>query len=195
MASIPVSRHVLRATCCPGDQQQENLDTIRQHILNAAKSQYSELTKLPVDTSEYIRHFSHTTSPTFRHIPIEDWEIPSGWVSGHNAIRSYFELLSLYWRRWIRIRQPSIWIDPVKRTCRFVLDIDWAWCKPGLQGWSEIVECNQMYDLDYKVVKAEYITLSGRETCWSVMNKTIHSERKVCDTTSVTRPSYSPTFR
>ena len=70
MASIPVSRHVLRATCCPGDQQQENLDTIRQHILNAAKSQYSELTKLPVDTSEYIRHFSHTTSPTFRHIPI-----------------------------------------------------------------------------------------------------------------------------
>jgi len=163
-------------------EQQRSLDAVRQQILNAVSAQYLEATALPItqQSSEFTRHYSQTTCPIFRHIPKEDLDTPSGWVYGLTAVRSYFDLINLYWRQWIRVRQSTISVDPVKRSCRFVLDIDWTWCKAGISGWSEIVECNQMYDLDYKVVKAEYITLSGRETCWSVMNKTIHSERKVC---------------
>jgi len=156
-------------------EQRQSLDMVRDGIMNAVNAQFLEATTLNVTTFELTRHFSQTTAPMFRHIPKEDVDSPAGWVTGLTAVRSYFDLLGLYWKRGIRVRRPALVVDPVNRTCQYMLDIEWTWCKPkpGLEGWQEIVECNQMYDWEFKVVKAEYLTLSGRDTCWSVRSKSL----------------------
>ena len=162
-------------------QQQIHDDTVRQHIMNALNAQYLNLTTSPVRCAGFVSHAVSTCS-IFRHIPIEDYDLSSGWISGQNGVRSYFDILNIYWKRRMSVRQSTIAIDTVHRTCQFVLDIDWAWVRrPQSPGWSEVVECVQTYDPDYKIVKAEYITLSGRDTCWTVMGRRTTSNGLVRD--------------
>jgi len=163
-------------------QQQIHDDTVRRHILNALNAQYLDFTASLIHSVGFVSHFSQTICPIFRHIPIEDYDLPSGWVSGQNGVRSYFDILNMYWKQGISARQSTITIDTVHRTCQLVMDIDWTWLRrPQAPGWSEVVDCVQMYDPDYKIVKAEYITLSGRDTCWAFMGRMTTSEDMVRD--------------
>jgi len=168
------------------EQRFQSLSEIREGILHAVNVQALDAMSPNLKSHDYTRHFAQTTVPIFRHIPIEEVETAAGWVSGLSAVRSYFDLLGMHWKRCIYVRQDTVVIDPVTRTCRFVLDIEWMWRKPGLPGWVEVVECTQVYDSDYKIVEAEYLTLSGKDTCWPVMKwpvmriqKTITSGRMV----------------
>ena len=182
MSPIPVSWETNQPTPLNEEQQQrQNLDAIHQHIMNTLNAFYVDTLITTATTAELTYHyFSQTTIPIFRHIPKEDLGTLGGWLSGHSAIRSYFDLFTLYWTRRIRVRQPTVTIDPVNRTCRFILDVDWEWCKPGLPGWSEVLECSHAYDWEYKVARGEYVTLSGRDTCWPFMKRFL-SEGKVRD--------------
>ena len=151
--------------------------------MNALNAQYLSLTTSPVHSTGFVSHVvSQTTCPIFRHIPIEDCDLPSGWVSGQNGVRSYFDILNMYWKRRISVRQSTIAIDTDQRSCQFVMDVDWAWLRrPQAPGWSEVVDCVQMYDPDYKIVKAEYITLSGRDTYWAFVGRSTASKGMVRD--------------
>jgi len=183
MSTVPISQHVRKANVQPAffsqEQQQQNLDTVQQHILNAVNALYVEATNTAVQALQITDYFSDTDCPVFRHVPEEDVNTPAGWVYGHDGVRSYFDLLALHWTRQFCVRQSSITVDPVSRTCQFVLDIHWSWRRPGIPGWLEILECNQTYDFAYKIMRAEYITLSGRDTCWPFMERIVTSTRVV----------------
>jgi len=184
MSTVPISQHV-RGNGQPtayisSDQQQDNFHEVRERIMNAVNALYFGVAaSTDADSTELAYHFSRTISPIFRHVCLEDAGTPLGWVHGLTGVRSYFDLLNLHWTRHIRVRQSTIKIDPVNRTCQFVVDIEWTWHKPGIPGWSEVLQCNHTYDWDYKLTIGEYITLSGRDTCWLFMARAIGSERMV----------------
>ena len=183
MSTVPISQHV-RGNGQPAayisPEQQENFDVVREGIMNAVNALYFGVAvSTDADSTELAYHFSRTISPIFRHVCLEDAGTPLGWVHGLTGVRSYFDLLNLHWTRHIRVRQSTIKIDPVNRTCQFVVDIEWTWHRPGMPGWSEVLQCNHTYDWDYKLTIGEYITLSGRDTCWLFMARAIGAERRV----------------
>ena len=66
MSTVPISQHVRKANVQPAffsqEQQQQNLDTVQQHILNAVNALYVEATNTAVQALQITDYFS--TSPT-----------------------------------------------------------------------------------------------------------------------------------
>jgi len=103
--------------------------------------------------------------PQFRHIPIGLAHLPSGWIVGLQGVQAYFDMTRLYWSRANYIRTDSIDVDPVNMTVSFVVEVHWAW-RNLARGppWVEVVQGKMCYDLDFRVMREEYLTISGDHT-------------------------------
>jgi len=145
-----------------------NLERIRKSLFEALCAQAADTNVLNFSALAAANHYSTIITPKLRHVSIEYAHLPSGWLVGPAAIRSYHNLSQLYWKRTFHIKQQSIFLDPATMSITLVSENHWEW-RDGRRGgpWIEIAETRQTYDRNFKIQTAEYVTLSGRSTnCW-----------------------------
>jgi len=140
----------------------QQLECTRQRLLSAVTKQGADT---PTMSEHVADHFSTSTTVQFRHVPMALAHLSSGWVTGLQGVRSYFDMCSLYWRRKVYLRQNSMVIDAENMTVVLVIESHWEWRNP-IRGspWTEVIQGTLSFDFDFKVFKAEYITISGDDT-------------------------------
>jgi hypothetical protein len=145
-------------------EYQQTPEEIEQGIMRALVAQSADVFASASAQEMVARHFSVRVPPMIRHVPQEIAHLPSGWVTGANGIRSYYDLCRMYWR-WSFYADSGVSVDPVLRKVSFVIHALWEWRDPSRgPPWNEVATCAQTYDCDFKVTIAEFVTISGENT-------------------------------
>ena len=108
--------------------------------------------------------FFSTTSPvSIQHAPRVCPNPHTSRLHGHNAIRSYFDLLDTHWYM-IAIKQHSKNVVTGSRTVTISASVTWRWKKSG-RTWNEDFTCTLVFDDHSKISRFFIATESDPTTC------------------------------
>jgi hypothetical protein len=157
----------------------------KDDLLGSAKRLFSDLASNAGSTA-LLSHFSSNHQITLRHCATEDMVDGQGnnatfpltstrspctstyVLTGHNAVRSYFDMICTHWTRSrVEVHHTSYSLPKYpNRPPQVVIDfsITWTWNRSG-HSWTE--DCTMTIDFDdsAKMVNMLCQTTSGRETC------------------------------
>ncbi|KAF5311566.1 hypothetical protein D9611_009506 [Ephemerocybe angulata] len=130
-------------------------------------------------TAQRLEYFSTTEALILQHSPAICPSIAAFRVTGQNAVRSYFDILSTHWHREnLQLRGAPL-VDVHSRSASYDASITWIWRRSGRR-WTEEFNCAITFDDNLKVVSLIIRTDSAPETC--VMNaKDVDSSPLECE--------------
>lgn len=141
-----------------------------ENILSAVDKFLCAFFRDSTTSAEMLEYFSTSYLITIQHAPQSCCpEFAANKMQGHNAVRSYFDLLTTHWyREALNLDdQPHIAFDhSLESLCTVAVDasIRWTWRRTRRQ-WTEDLNCAITLDDNLKIVSLIFRTLSSPETC------------------------------
>lgn len=145
-------------------------ESTTSQLISGTEALFSDFATPGTPTHVIVSHFSTTHVPTLDHAPSK--KSPCGELDptftltpliGLNAVRSYFDLLSMHYTRQ-KVTTHSIHAFPEKYQVVTTASILWKWNKSKKE-WTEDVECTLDFDEQFRVRAFFVRTLSEDETC------------------------------
>ncbi|KAF7299835.1 hypothetical protein HMN09_00990400 [Mycena chlorophos] len=136
----------------------------QKQLLFAADALFLDLAS-NAPTKVLLTHFSSTEKElVIQHAPIICPYPLKGRLTGLNAVRSYFDLISLHWDRADLCVESQIAVVHPTRTVTIRGSVRWIW-KVSRNEWVEKFTCVLEYDENFKVVGMVVETTSSPGTC------------------------------
>jgi hypothetical protein len=158
------------------NEHQQSPEEITRGVLGALRAQATDLLSSSLFNSAHMvaTYFCALAPPVLRHVPRENAHMHTGWVTGANGIRSYYDVCRTYWTWTSYVHIEGVSVDPILRQASFLIDVYWEWRNPSRgPPWIERINCTQTYDSDFKITIADFVTLSGASTNLFMVGKNL----------------------
>ncbi|KAF7298660.1 hypothetical protein MIND_00813200 [Mycena indigotica] len=135
----------------------------QKQLLFAADALFLDLAA-NASTKILLSHFSSTNELVIQHAPISCPLPQDSRLTGLNAVRSYFDLISVHWERKDLCLDSQNAITHPTKTVTVHGSVGWTW-RLSRREWTEKFTCTLEYDDNLKVVGMVVETTSPPATC------------------------------
>lgn len=131
----------------------------QEQLLKAAQAFFNDL-GANRSSADLLHYFSDTDLIRLSHSPVDTYTFP---LTGIQAVRSYFDLLSTHWTRdEINLHNISASVDDQQVIVN--ASVKWKWKYSG-RSWTEAFTCTLDYDECLRIKAFIVQTNSAPETC------------------------------
>ena len=134
-----------------------------KQLLEVAAQAFFDAFSSAVPSMKLVNYFSTTVPAFIEHAPSSCRHPPSRLI-GPNALRSYFDLLSMNFKRPDVITRSTPAVDGVARRVVIVTSIEWTWKMSGRK-WTEDSTWIIDFDESFKIRGFTVKTMSDPKTC------------------------------
>ncbi|KAF8904933.1 hypothetical protein CPB85DRAFT_1316303 [Mucidula mucida] len=114
-------------------------------------------------TSLLLQHFSPDQPFSVQHSYSTCSDPQAHRFVGRTAVRSYFDILDLYFEK-SSMRQDRVFVEDSSMRVIVTGSVDWIW-RASRSCWREELTCTVDFDRNLKIVTLVFLTTSDKSTC------------------------------